>query len=208
MNLSEGPPLLEALRLVFIVGPKSAGDWRLLDRALAGGVTALWLRMPGATGAEVYRKAKDLLPRCRSRGAALVIGDRADVALAVGADGVQVGFRSPPARHVRPWFPKWLGVSCHGESDLRKAAEAGADYAVLSPVFGVPQKGPPLGAVTFERLRRGTLLPVVALGGIDPESAPTVREAGADGVAVVRAIEQAEDAEAAARALAEAMTAR
>jgi thiamine-phosphate pyrophosphorylase len=195
------PQLPDALRLVYIVGRRASEDWRRLESVLSGGVTAVWLRMPDHTGAEVYRTAKDLLPRCRARGVALVVGDRADVALAVEADGVQLGHRSPPCRRIRPWFARWIGVSCHSEGDLRKAADAGADYAVLSPVFGVPHKGPPLGTAAFQHLRRAVSIPVVALGGIDPENAPRVREVGASGVAVIRALERSPDPEAAARAL-------
>jgi thiamine-phosphate pyrophosphorylase len=202
------PSLKDALRLVYVVTPEGVHDWKRLDGILSSGVTCLWLRLPEASGAELYRRARDLLERTRSHGASLVVGDRADVALAAGADGVQVGERSPPARKVRPWFPRWLGVSCHTEADLRRAQEAGADYAVLSPVFGVPQKGPPLGIPSFQRLRATVGIPVVALGGIDAENAPQAREAGADGVAVIRALRDVADPDAAARSLAGAMTAR
>lgn len=201
------PTLKDALRVVYVVEADAATDWMRLDALLGAGVTALWLRLPDATGYQVYRHAKDLLPRCRAFGAALIVGDRADVALAVGADGVQVGHRSPPARKVRPWFPRWLGVSCHTESDLVKAQESGADYAVLSPVFGVPKKGPPLGIPSFQRMRLKIGIPVVALGGIDIANVRPVREAGADGVAVVRALRDAEAPEAAVRILLGSMTA-
>jgi thiamine-phosphate pyrophosphorylase len=193
--------LKDALRLVYVVGPGAIEDWRRLDAALGAGVTATWLRLPHASGAEVYRRAKDLLDRCRPFGVAVIVGDRADVALAVGAHGVQLGHRSPPARKVRPWFSRWLGVSCHSGSELRRAQEAGADYAVLSPLFGVPEKGAPLGVAAFQRLRVAVGIPVVALGGVDPQNAPQAREAGADGVAVIRAIRDAENAEAAVRML-------
>ncbi len=192
------PRLAEALRLLYVVDEPRARDWRRLESALDGGVSALWLRAPEASGADLYRLAKELLLRTRARGAALILGDRADVALAAGADGVQLGHRSPPAHRVRPWFPGWLGVSCHGEGELRRAQEAGADYAVLSPVYGVPEKGVPLGAALFERLRLSVTLPVVALGGIEAGNADEVRAAGAAGVAVIRALSQADDPRAAA----------
>lgn len=202
------PAIEEALRLVYIVNRENARDWQRIEPMLTGGVTCVWLRAPDATGAQLYRTARDLAWRCKDRGAALVVGDRADVALAAGADGVQLGFRSPPARKVRPWFDGWIGVSCHSESELRQAERAGADYAVLSPVFGVPSKGAPLGTALFERLRATVDLPVLGLGGIEESNADEVRAAGADGVAVIRALRDAPAAVDAARVLSGAMTPR
>jgi thiamine-phosphate pyrophosphorylase len=198
--------LKDALRLVYVVGAEQARDWRHLEVALQGGVTAVWLRVPDASGAELYRIAKDLLGTCRTRGVALIVGDRADVALAVGADGVQLGHRSPPVHRVRPWYPAWLGVSCHSEGDLRRAEEARADYAVLSPVYGVPEKGAPLGPALFARLKASTQLPVVALGGVDVPNAREVVAAGAAGLAVVRALRESADPAGSARGLRAAMT--
>ena len=200
--------LRDALRLVYIVDREAARDWQRVEDALAGGASTVWLRAPGATGAELYRSARDLVWRCRERGGAVVIGDRADVALAVEADGVQLGFRSPPPRKVRPWFAGWIGVSCHSEAELRSAVRAGVDYAVLSPLFGVPAKGGPLGTALFERLARAVEIPIVALGGIDATNADRAREAGATGVAVIRALRDADDTTAAARQLSGAVTPR
>jgi thiamine-phosphate pyrophosphorylase len=194
--------LRAALHLVFIVDAQTAGRGDHLDAAFGGGVSAVWLREPGASGDVLYRAARDLAVRCRSHGAALIVGDRADVALAAGAHGVQIGHRSPPAKHVRPWFPGWLGVSCHGAGDLERAAQAGADYAVLSPVYGVPEKGTPLGTEKFAAfLRESADLPVVALGGIETSNVDAVRATGAAGIAVIRALRDAADPVEVARAL-------
>ncbi len=202
------PQAVEALRLVYIVDREAARDWRRLDAVLEAGATSVWLRAPDATGSELYRTARDLVWRTRERDAALIVGDRADVALSVGATGVQLGFRSPPARKVRPWFPGWIGVSCHTESELFKAQRGGADYVVLSPLFGVPAKGGPLGTALFEKLAAQVDLPVVALGGIDGPSADRARAAGACGVAVIRALRDADDPAAAARLLSGSVTPR
>lgn len=194
--------LQDALRLVFIVDAATARRGDHLDAALGSGVSALWLREPAATGAELYTLARDLVVRCQGHGAALIVGDRADVALAAGAQGVQLGHRSPPAKHVRPWFDGWIGVSCHSARDLQRAAAAGADHAVLSPVFGVPEKGTPLGTERLASLLQEVAdLPVVALGGIEAENVTEVRETGAAGVAVIRALRDATDPVERARAL-------
>jgi len=207
-SLPDRTRLLEALRLVYIADREAVRDWQRLDAVLEAGATCVWMRAPQATGAQLYRSARDLVWRARERGAAVIIGDRADVAQAVGADGVQLGFRSPPARKVRPWFPGWVGVSCHSEAEVHKAERAGADYVVLSPLFGVPAKGGPLGTALFERLAAATELPVVALGGVDVTNAEQARAAGAAGVAVIRALRDATDPAAAAGLLSGSVTPR
>lgn len=192
----------DALHLVFIVDAATAARPDHLDAALGSGVSAVWLREPKATGAELFKTARDLAVRCGTHGTALIVGDRADVAMAVGAQGVQLGHRSPPLSRVRPWFDGWVGVSCHSAGDLRRAGEDGADYAVLSPVFGVPEKGTPLGTERFTSfLDEAGDLPVVALGGIETSNVESVRATAATGVAVIRALRDATDPVGAARTL-------
>ena len=190
-----------ALRLVYVVDTRAAADGARVDAALEHGATALWLREPAASGRALYEAAGSLLLRCRRLGAVLVVGDRADVAMAVGADGVQLGHRSPPARSVRPWYRGFLGESCHNAADVVAAEEAGADYLVVSPVFGVPDKGAPLGVDGFAQLARLAHRPVVALGGITPDNVGLLRGDVAAGVAVIRALRDADDPAAAARRL-------
>jgi len=190
-----------ALRLVYVVDTAAAADGTRIDAVLEHGVTALWLREPGANGRALYDAAGSLLLRCRRLGAVLVVGDRADVALAVGADGVQLGHRSPPARSVRPWYRGWMGVSCHSVAEIAAATDAGADHVVVSPVFGVPDKGAPLGVEGLARLASGVGPPVVALGGITPENVGLLRRLPVAGVAVIRALRDAPDPAAAARRL-------
>jgi len=200
--------LHEALRLIYIVDREGAADWARLDAVLSAGASCVWLRAPGATGAELQRTAQELVWRCHGRGAGVIVGDRADVAMSSGADGVQLGFRSPPVRKVRPWFRGWIGMSCHSSAELAKAERGGADYAVLSPLFGVPDKGGPLGSAYFAQLAAACGLPVVALGGIDGTNVDRTRATGAAGIAVIRALRDAPDPEAATRALSTAVTPR
>ena len=206
--MSESSPFPAALRLVYVVDLATADRSDHVEQALDAGVTCVWLRAPGSTGRELYDAAGGLLLRCRRAGAALLVGDRADVALAVGADGVQLGFRSPPADRVRHWYRGWLGVSCHGAADLRAAETAGADHATLSPLFGVPEKGRPIGLVEMRHLMASTGLPVVALGGIDPTNVAEALATGARGVAAIRAIRDAADVGKAVRGLLHAVTSR
>jgi thiamine-phosphate pyrophosphorylase len=206
--VNRSAPFPGALRVIHVVDSAGARDGARLDALLEGGVTCLWLRDPSATGRALYEAAGGLLLRCRRLEAALLVGDRVDVAQAVGADGVQLGARAVPVRAVRPWYGGWIGVSCHDAEELAKGEAAGADHLVLSPVFGVPAKGPPLGAPRFAALAARVRRPVVALGGIDDGNAPEVVAAGAAGVAAIRSLRDAPDPREAARRLAAAVTRR
>jgi thiamine-phosphate diphosphorylase len=201
-------PFPAALSLVVVADVADATDAARMDALLSNGVTCVWLRDPQANGRMLYDAAGGLLLRCRRLGAALLVGDRADVAAAVGADGVQVGHRAPPPRAVRASYRGWLGVSCHDGAESAAAEEAGADHVVVSPVFGVPRKGRPLGLEGLAALLRVTSLPVVALGGIGPANVGDVRRAGVAGVAAIRSLRDAEDPAEAARALSATVTAR
>jgi thiamine-phosphate pyrophosphorylase len=128
------------------------------------------------------------------------VNDRVDVALAVGADGVQLGGGSMPVAAARALIGPGplVGVSTHATLEVDAAARAGADFAVFGPVYPTPGKTAvglgPLAAATGR-------LPVLAIGGVTAAGVPAVRAAGAAGVAVIRAILAAADPAAATRAL-------
>jgi thiamine-phosphate pyrophosphorylase len=122
----------------------------------------------------------------------VILNDRLDVALAAGAHGVHLGGSSMPTCEVRaalsarhdPAF--WVGVSCHSAGDVKQAEDAGADYALLGPIFETPSKliyGPPLGLKPLEQAARASKMPVLALGGITVLRVKSCLEAGASGVA-------------------------
>lgn len=200
--MTRASPFPAALRVVQIVDCAGAADGAHLDATLSAGVTAVWLRDPAATGRRLYEAAGSLLLRCRRLDAALLVGDRVDVALAVGADGVQLGQRSVPVARVRPWYRGWIGASCHHAAEVASAVEGGADHVVLSPVFGVPDKGAALGVEGLRSLLGVTRVPAVALGGVEPGTVGLLRDLGLAGVAVIRALRDAADPVAAARTLA------
>lgn len=109
----------------------------------------------------------------------------------------------PPPRGDLP--ERLCGRSCHTVDDVIAASEAGYDYVTLSPIATVPGKGEPLGVDGFARMIRdiraaGAAVPILALGGVTPDLAPALRQAGAHGVAVIRAISRADDPGAVARA--------
>ena len=139
------------------------------------------------------------------RGAPLAVSARVDLALACGADGVQLPESGFPAALVRATWPQlWVGRSCHDRAGLEQAAADGARWATLSPVhppFSKPPSGPPLGIDGFGRTIAGLSLPVFGLGGVDGPSAAALRARGAAGVATMAGVLGRTDAVARARAL-------
>jgi thiamine-phosphate pyrophosphorylase len=116
----------------------------------------------------------------------VVVNGRPDVAAAAGADGVQLPADGLPAADVRRAFsrPFLIGVSCRSLADLARAAEEGADFALLAPIYGVAGKGAPLGPEILDALEPP--LPVYVLGGMTVERVaawPAARRARVAGIA-------------------------
>lgn len=178
-------------------------------RAVTGGVTMVQLREKSATTRAVLDEARALKAVLAAHGVPLVVNDRADIALAVGADGVHVGQTDLPVEAVRAIVGPGMtiGLSITDAEQMARADAGAADYLGIGPVH--PQKtkldaSAPLGLGGFAKLRRMTGKPVLAIGGLKAEDVPMLVEEGATGVAVVSAIMGAEDPEAAARLFAQA----
>ncbi|MGH7360149.1 MAG: thiamine phosphate synthase [Candidatus Methylomirabilales bacterium] len=174
--------------------------------ALAGGARAFQLREKDLPARELCRLAELLLARTRPAGALLLINDRVDVALGVGADGVHLTRRSLPPAAVRPLLRPGmcLGVSCHSLQGALEAEAGGADFVLLGPIFPTPAKaayGPPAGPALIRQVRPAVACPVLAVGGITARNAGEALEAGADGVAAISAVMAAPDVAAATGAL-------
>lgn len=200
-----------ALPVVHLITDRRlAGDLAArLDRALAGlppGLVAVHLREKDLGGAALLALAGRLLPVARAHGQRLLVNDRLDVALAAGADGVHLPTAGlPPAAARAVLGPAALiGVSCHSAGDVRRARDGGATFATFGPVWDTPSKRPygaPVGlAALADAVTLG--LPLVALGGVTPDGARQAREAGAAGVAVIRAWLEGPDPAAVVRRLA------
>lgn len=178
--------------------------------AARGGATLVQLRDPDATTRQLVAAAEALQAVLRPHGVRLLINDRVDVALAVGADGVHLGDRDMrPATARRLLGPgRIVGVTVHDAAEARAVDTEIADYAGIGPVFTTTTKAearPAIGIDGFRVLRALVPVPVVGIGGIDAARAAAVIAAGADGVAVVSAICAAPDPEAATRAIAAAV---
>lgn len=175
-------------------------------QAVGGGVTCVQLREKQCDTWEFIKEARALLDLLRPLGVPLIINDRMDVALSVGADGVHLGQQDTAlaeARRLAP--PPWIiGISAESVEDAIRAEKEGADYIGVSPVFATPTKtdtATPLGLEGLRAIRAAVRLPLVAIGGISKQNAGEVIRAGADGLAVVSAIVSAEFPRVAAMAL-------
>lgn len=178
----------------------------VIDAALAAGVGAVQLREKDLAGRELFLLAEAVRTSCARYGAKLFINDRVDVALAVDADGVQLGAASMPIGAAREILgaQKFIGASIHSLEEGKNAERAGADFVVFGPVYFTPSKaayGEPQGVERLKEIVEKTSLPVYAIGGINLEGVGAVRGAGARGVALISAVMSAADPAAAAKKL-------
>jgi thiamine-phosphate diphosphorylase len=169
-------------------------------RAL-GARGALHLRASRTSGSRFQSLAEGLAAAQGLTGAWLVINDRVDVALAAGARGAQLTSRSLTAGDARRIAPSLaLGASVHALDEGRAALAAGADWLVAGQVFDTEShpETPEKGVLWLKSLVSIASVPVIAIGGVRSEHVPVLRAAGAHGVAVIRGIWDAPNAERAA----------
>ncbi|MGH2857208.1 MAG: thiamine phosphate synthase, partial [Solirubrobacteraceae bacterium] len=184
-----------------------------LEAALRGGVDIVQLRMKEAPDREIVAAGKRFRAACDAHGALLIVNDRPDLAVEIGADGVHVGQDDVAVREARRAIggARLVGLSTHDPEQLDAAcANPDVDYIGVGPVHATPTK-PGRAAVGLELVRyaaSAATVPFFAIGGIDAGNVAAVRAAGASRVAVVRALTQAADPEAAARGLSDALTSR
>jgi len=177
---------------------------RKVRKALAGGVRILQYRNKSANAALRREQGTALLALCREARIPFVINDDLDLARAIRADGLHLGRDDVSIAVARAQLgeDKLLGVSCYDRLELALAArEAGADYVAFGSAFPSSTKPEATRApLSLYREARARLdLPIVAIGGITTENAHNVIEAGADAVAVISALFDSPDIEAAAR---------
>jgi thiamine-phosphate pyrophosphorylase len=199
--------LRASLRLVVIL------DWEAAagrDLALLAGAA----ERGGATMLQVRAKrlgARDLAEQCRrvmaASGLPVMVNDRLDVALAVGAAGCHLGQDDLPISEARAMAPPGftLGGSAGSEEEARRAAAQGAHYLGIGPVAASPSKldaGEAIGVGGFARVRAAAPeLPAVAIGGVTASHVASLLAAGASGLAVIAAVLHEPDPEAATRRL-------
>lgn len=172
-------------------------------RSVPRGRAAVQVRAKSYPTRAFYSLARALRETTRRAGALLLVNDRLDVAAMVEADGVHLTEQSVAPEDARKMLGNdaIVGVSCHDAAGLARAADGGATFATVSPVFPSPGKGTPLCVDGLHALVAVARIPVIALGGIDAGNTAAAVAAGAWGVAVTRAVYAERDAGSAARAL-------
>jgi thiamine-phosphate pyrophosphorylase len=195
---------------LMLVTDRTLSRGRSLDDVVAaavrGGITAVQLREKSCPTREFLDLARRLKGGLDAAGIPLLINDRADIALAVGAAGAHFGQDDLPFPDARRLLGSGaaIGLSIETPDQAAEAESWDAAYLAVSPIFATPTKteaNRPWGLDGLRGLRTLTRHRLVAIGGINAANAAAVLEAGADGLAVVSAICSADDPEGAARAL-------
>lgn len=170
----------------------------ILQAAIQGGVSCVQLREKACSTREFIEEALAIRALLAERKVPLIINDRIDVALAIGADGVHLGQQDMPCHMARKLLPEnmILGISAESLNDAIVAEKEGADYLGVSPIYATPTKtdtATPLGLEGLRAIRAKVNIPLVGIGGLNAHNAAEVIHNGADGVAVVSAIVAAAD---------------
>jgi len=197
--------------LYFVTDRGLCGTRPLADvvlQAIRGGAVCVQLREKAAATRAFVEEAQGIKELMAPFRVPLIINDRLDVALAVGADGVHVGQDDMPYEIARSLMgPKAIiGLSVETWEDVERAEALDADYLGVSPIFATPTKMDTKGAWGLDglaRIRAFSRHPLVAIGGLNASNAEAVVMAGADGVAVVSAICASPDPMRTARQLAD-----
>jgi len=177
-----------------------------VEAALAGGVAAVQYRDKSDDVARRHEQASELVALCRRFGVPLIVNDDLRLADLTDADGVHLGRDDSSLREARIILgkDKLIGASCYQDLELAQAAQAtGADYVAFGSFFASPTK-PAAPRAGLDLLRDATAViqvPLVAIGGITLANAPLLLDAGADSLAVLSALFDAPDIQAAARDL-------
>jgi thiamine-phosphate pyrophosphorylase len=167
--------------------------------AAEGGASVVQLRLKGASTEEVIERGGPFRLLCEELGVTFVVNDDVQAALALLADGVHLG-RDDEGADVAREAGLMLGRSASSPEEAKLAEDDGAAYIGAGPVWSTPSKpdaDPPIGLDGLRAISEAVRVPVIAIGGIDASNARACIDAGAFGVAVVRAAAQAADIRAA-----------
>ena len=173
-----------------LMSTKTLGE--AVEQAVIGGCTMVQIREKEILSLDFYVLASEMKKITDRYGIPLIINDRIDIAMAVGAAGVHIGQKDIPADIARKVIGKdmLLGVSAVSAAEAVNAAKAGADYLGVGAMFPTGTK-PDAGFVSMEelgRIRRAVDIPIVVIGGISRENAMLFQPMGIDGLAVVSAV--------------------
>lgn len=192
--------LPEARPLLYYITDRRALPARdplpVIEQAVAAGVELIQVRERDLDTRRLLALVAGAVEHVRDGRTRILVNDRLDVALAAAA-GVHLPTHGFPVAEVRRHYPHLLvGASCHTLEELRRAQEAGADFAVFGPVYETASKrpyGPPLGVQKLAEAVGVARIPVLALGGLNLENAGACLQAGAAGIAAISLFQNAAD---------------
>ena len=198
--------LAQSKLYVLLTSDLCRGSLRETARAaIAGGADVLQLRDKGIADDQLLAQAAEMRELTDETGRILIINDRPDIASIVGADGVHLGQHDLPIAEARGLLRPGaiVGRSTHSLAQAKAAVNEGADYISVGPIFETDTKdaGKPVGARLLEETAAAANLPIVAIGGINPDNLASVVDAGASLVAVCSAVCASDDPKAAAEAI-------
>lgn len=190
--------MIEGIRVMLVLDSRLTKKDIFEDcrNAVRAGIPAIQYREKEKTIREMFEECIRLKEICAGK-ALFFVNDRADIALAVNADGFHIGQEDLPLVEARKLLPKAIiGVTVHNIGEAIEAEKNGADYVSVSPVFDTPTKsdaGSAVGIEMVKKVKEAVSIPVMGIGGINPENARSVISAGADAVAVVSCIVASDD---------------
>ena len=194
-------PSLQDYRLYLVTDPRFNKGYPVLEQvklALQGGVKIIQIREKELPLPDYIRLASEALRLTRAHGAFLIINDSVEVITVIDADGLHLGQEDMPVKEARKIVGRdaVIGVSVKTVEEAIQAEKDGADYLAVNGVFPTGTKEdlgylPGLEGVT--KIRQGTNLPVIGIGGINLQNCRSVIEAGGHGIAVVTAITMSDD---------------
>jgi thiamine-phosphate pyrophosphorylase len=197
---------------LYLVTSPSERLFAIVEAALQSGLTLIQYRDKSAEDSVRLHEAQKLSQLCHQYGALLILNDRVDLALAVDADGVHLGQQDIPIALARQLLgpQRLIGRSTTSPEEMQRAIQEGADYIGVGPVYETPTKaGKPAAGLQYIRYAaEKASIPWFAIGGIDQHNLSDVLAAGAQQVAVVRAIMQAEEPALATQSLLNQLTHR
>ena len=181
---------------------------RLARLAIAGGADLIQLREKRRSKNELVAAALEVREVCRAAGVPLIVNDRADIALAIGADGVHLGRKDLPIAAARRMLGPdvIIGYTASTLEEARQAERDGADYVGFGHIYPTRSKTKPgtaTGTAALAEVCRTLNIPVIAIGGIEETNLKPVMDSGAWGVAVIASVCGSRDPQRAAAALAE-----
>ncbi|AOH54015.1 thiamine-phosphate diphosphorylase [Peribacillus muralis] len=179
--------------------------FKIMSQSIAGGVSIVQLREKNTSSLSFYKKAAALKQVLNELSTPLIINDRVDIAIAVGAEGIHIGQDDLPLSVVKQMVPgeMIIGVSVSTLEEALEAERNGADYLGVGSIFPTKTKQDAtlMSIRDLEEICRSVSIPAVAIGGINAENISNLSDKGLAGAAVVSAIMNAENPKMASRSL-------